>query len=98
MSTPVTIQPVAQNDISEAYLWYEHKQVGLGDRFIEEVERVLSRIAESPTLYACVRGDVRRATTHTFPYVIYYSVLADSVEVIAVLHGSRKPSVWKRRI
>lgn len=98
MSAAVVLQSAARDDLAEAYAWYEEKQVGLGNRFVDEVDRVLERIAESPNLYALVRGNVRRATVRTFPYVIYYSATADTVEVIAVLHGSRKPATWKRRL
>jgi plasmid stabilization system protein ParE len=33
-----------------------------------------------------------------FRYVVYYVVFGDRVEVIAVLHGARDPSVWQSRL
>jgi plasmid stabilization system protein ParE len=33
-----------------------------------------------------------------FPYVVYYRVHPDRIEVIAVLHGSRHPRTWRGRI
>jgi plasmid stabilization system protein ParE len=33
-----------------------------------------------------------------FPYVVYYKVVEDEIVVIAVLHGSRDPEEWQRRI
>lgn len=41
--------------------------------------------------------DVRFCRTRRFPYVVYYRVKADRVEVLAVLHGRRDPADWKRR-
>jgi hypothetical protein len=32
-----------------------------------------------------------------FPYVVYYRIAGDVVEVIAVQHGSRSPRGWRSR-
>jgi plasmid stabilization system protein ParE len=45
-----------------------------------------------------VLGDVRRGKLRTFPYLIYYRVLSDRSEVIAVLHASRDPKGWQERV
>jgi plasmid stabilization system protein ParE len=42
--------------------------------------------------------DVRAARLRKFRYVVYYVVLTDHVEVLAVLHGSRDESTWKSRV
>ena len=38
-----------------------------------------------------VLRDVRRGKLRRFPYVVYYRVLTDRIEVIGILHGSRDP-------
>jgi len=48
-------------------------------------------------LYAAIHRDTRRAKVRKFPYNVFFRVQADRVEVIAVLHGRRDPSVWKGR-
>jgi hypothetical protein len=56
---------------------------------------------ELPQRLSCiplVLKGVRRTKLPGFPYLTYYRVLSDRVEVIAVLHGSRDPSVWQGRI
>jgi plasmid stabilization system protein ParE len=40
---------------------------------------------------------VRAARLKQFRYIVYFIVLADRVEVLAVLHGARDPSSWKSR-
>jgi plasmid stabilization system protein ParE len=40
---------------------------------------------------------MRRTKLHRFPYVVYYRTLADLIEVIGVLHGSRDPQIWQDR-
>jgi plasmid stabilization system protein ParE len=36
--------------------------------------------------------------TRLFPYCIYFSVEADAIVVLAVLHSARDPEEWQRRI
>ena len=49
----------AEEELTEAALWYEAKQQGLGVRFRDEIAHVVSRIAEDPTLW---RGDEKAGT------------------------------------
>lgn len=57
----------------------------------------LDGISQFPELYALLWQDVRAAPIRRHPYVIYYRVLADRVEVFAVLHARRDPSEWQSR-
>ena len=50
-----------------------------------------------PEMYAAAFRGVRPAKLRRFPYVVYYRVLADRIEVLAVLHGSRDPRIWQGR-
>jgi plasmid stabilization system protein ParE len=58
---------------------------------------VLTRIEKMPELYGKVWQDVRAARLKQFRYIVYFIVLADRVEVLAVLHGARDPSSWQSR-
>lgn len=97
MSLPIVLRPEAQTDLLEARDWYEQQGPGLGDGFAEAVDEMFARIEEMPELYAVMLRDVRRGKLRRFPYVVYYRVLTDRIEVIAVLHGSRDPKVWQDR-
>jgi toxin ParE1/3/4 len=97
MSLPIVLRPEAQMDLLEARDWYEQQCPGLGDAFAERVDEMFARIEEMPELYAAMLRDVRRGKLRRFPYVVYYRVLADRIEVIGVLHGSRDPKVWQDR-
>lgn len=97
MSLPITLRPQAQDDLLEARDWYERKSVGLGDDFAAKVEELLSRIQLMPELYAATYRNVRQAKLRRFPYVLYYRVLTDGIEVLAVLHGGRDPRIWRSR-
>jgi toxin ParE1/3/4 len=70
---------------------------GLGLEFLAAIEDVFDRIQATPELYAGEYKGIRRTVTKRFPYVVYYRLLVESVEVLAVLHGSRNSSHWRRR-
>jgi len=97
MSLPIVLRPEAQTDLLEAREWYEQQRRGLAEAFVDRVDEMFSRIREFPELYAVVLRDVRRGKLRKFPYVVYYRVLADRIEVIGVLHGSRDPRIWQDR-
>ncbi|MBX6316080.1 MAG: type II toxin-antitoxin system RelE/ParE family toxin [Isosphaeraceae bacterium] len=54
-------------------------------------------MAATPKLFGVIWEDVRACRVGRFPFVVCYRVLADCVEVLAVLHGSRNPSEWQSR-
>jgi toxin ParE1/3/4 len=97
MTRPVIIRPEAKQDIAEGYDWYEGRQEGLGAEFLTAVNELFAQIRETPELYAPEFKAVRRASLDRFPYVIYYRIDGESLEVIAVLHGGRNPRRWRSR-
>lgn len=97
MSFPLVIRPEAETDLVNARDWYETRQLDLGNEFLTEIDQVFDRIQEQPVLYAEEYKDVRRVGLSRFPYVVYYRIVEETVEVIAVLHGSRDPNHWKSR-
>jgi toxin ParE1/3/4 len=97
MSHPLIIRPEAEQDMAEGRDWYEGQKEGLGVEFLTAVDDVFDRIRETPELYTPEYKSVRRAGLHRFPYVVYYRIVADTVEVIAVQHGSQSPRRWRSR-
>ena len=92
------IRPAAGSDLRDAIRWYDEESPGLGDRFLDDLRGTQARIREMPLQFPDV-GGARRALLHTFPYAIYFVLLApDRAVVLAVIHQQRNPSVWRRRI
>jgi len=85
-------------DVSSARRWYENQQARLGSSFAQSLSATVKRIQGMPRMYVTVFKGVRRAKLRKFPYVIYYRLLPESVEVLAVLHGNRHPDIWQRRV
>jgi toxin ParE1/3/4 len=93
----VVYLPGARDDIDIAYISYEQRQAGLGDRFVETVRDQVARIQTNPSLYGVVYQDVRAAPMRRFPYVVYYRAEVGRVVIVAVQHGSRNWSNWQSR-
>jgi len=91
-------EPRADLDIEAAFHWYEKQQSGLGLEFLDELRLAYNRIVEGPLKYPHLRSGVRRALLKRFPYVVYFSVEPIAMIVLAVLHASRDPAEWQRRI
>jgi len=79
------IDPQALAEADTAARWYEEHRPGYGDRFREEVDRVLSRITDHPTGYQILNGQYRRAFTRRFPFVVVYRVRCATIHVVGVM-------------
>ena len=97
MSLPIALRAEAEAEFDEAFDWYDAQGAGLGAAFAAEVQRVLDRVAANPFMHGTVLADIRKAVVRRFPYCVFYRPHSDRVEVIAVFHTSRDPSVWQDR-
>jgi toxin ParE1/3/4 len=97
MSLPVVLRPGASRDVEEARDYLDSQRIGLGQAFLDRLNEELARIGALPEMYGFVWRNVRAAKLQQFTYVVYYRVFADRVEVLAVMHGSRRSSSWKSR-
>ena len=95
---PVVFRPEAAVDVIEARKWYDNQQTGLGDDFGNALADIVERVQAMPRMYVIVLENVHRAKVRRFPYLLYYRVLEDRIEVLAVLHSSRDPRLWHQRV
>jgi toxin ParE1/3/4 len=97
MSARIVLRPEAEADLLAALDWYEQQRAGLGEEFAKAVDQIFARIEAMPELYGVVRRNVRRRKLRRFPYLLYYRVLSNRIEVIAILHARRDEGVWQER-
>ena len=53
--------PQIKYDLQGGYDWYEAHSMGLGERFLSEVQRTMERVRENPKLFAELHRGIRRA-------------------------------------
>ena len=85
-------------DVEAAFDWYEGEEPGLGFEFLEQLRTSYKRILDHPLEYQHLRSGIRRALTRRFPYAIYFSIEAEMIVILGVLHTARDPEEWQRRI
>jgi plasmid stabilization system protein ParE len=98
MAAELTLAPEAQDDIDEAYAWYEGRRVGLGEEFLGAVDACIQAICRTPEMHAKVHEDYRRGLVRRFPYAIFYEYAGGTVTVYSVFHTSQNPDKWRKRL
>ena len=91
MTLDVVLRPEAQDEIREAFEWYETSVPGLGDRFLAELDNVFLLVAKNAALFPSAFG-FRRAVVRRFPYCVYFRESDGKAIVVAVFHGRRNPT------
>ena len=84
--------------MTEASLFYEAASSDLGDDYLDDVQRVIDAVCESPSLGLGIGGKFRRAILHRFPFSLIYSVESDAILIVAVAHQRRHPDYWRNRL
>jgi toxin ParE1/3/4 len=93
----VVSHPEADEELEAAALWYEERQPGLGEVFLDQFEHTLHRAVAEPERWRKIRGDNRKLNFQQFPYAIIYSVQGEVLHLKAVMHLRRRPFYWKDR-
>ncbi|HBL10413.1 MAG TPA: recombinase [Cyanobacteria bacterium UBA11162] len=92
------ILPEAEQDVAQAYIWYEEQELGLGEEFFRCVDACIQLIRRNPDLYQVAHENYRRAVVRRFPYVVFYEHSDTTVIVYAVFHCSQDPKKWRSRL
>jgi plasmid stabilization system protein ParE len=98
MAVELVLAPEAEQDIDEAYAWYERQGVGRGENFLSRVDACIQGILRNPEGHAVVHEHYRRALVRRVPYAVYYEYVNDVVTVYCIFHTARDPNKWKQRL
>ena len=77
-----------------AFDWYYERSPSAANVFLEELSRSISRICEDPKRWPKYDKTCRRYIFPRFPFQIIYRFKDNTVEVVAVAHGRRRPNYW----
>ena len=100
--TTYGFHPEARLEYAEAAQYYSREApLGAAEAFATAVECAVDGILAAPTRWRTVEEPaIRRYVFRRFPFVLYYRWEADRnhVTIYAIMHCSREPGYWKRRI
>ena len=91
---------LAHKEYIEAFEWYELSQPGLGDRFMNCVEKKLSQISDHPEYYSKKDGNFRETKVENFPYIIAFEFFKrkELIHIAAIYHSRRNPKRKYRKM
>lgn len=81
MAAKLIIAPEAEQDIEEAYAWYEGRRVGLEEEFMSCDDACIQAITRTPQMHDAYYETYRRGLARRFPYLVFYEHTEDTVTV-----------------
>lgn len=97
MSYTLTIAEAAENDIRQAYLWYEKQQGSLGSTLEKHLSKAVKSIIDNPLKSQIRYGTTRVFFLKKFPYGIHFNVTNKHILIVAFFHTSQSPEKWESR-
>ena len=92
------IHPEAANETVDAALFYKRRDPEVSRRFRTEVYAAIERARSQPLVYRVFEEDLRKVRVERFPYAVVFRLTSnDTLQVLAVAHGSRELGYWKDR-
>ena len=93
----------AKLELQTAANWYDDRERGLGEEFVELVEEAVGLILEWPRIAPVFPGwdrtpAVRTQAVARFPFRVLYYLTNTEVVIVAVAHNRRKPGYWTDRV
>jgi plasmid stabilization system protein ParE len=98
MPADLVLTPEVEQDILDAYAWYEQRRSGLGEEFLTSVEACFERLCRFPVASPIVYEGYRRSLIRRFPYGVFYEFADQRITVYAVFHTARDPEKWRQRL
>ena len=87
----IEITEEAEAELDESYYWYQDQSYGLGDRFLEAIQRCLEKIDQYPETFRVFYRSQRQAQVQGFPFIVLFEIRGTVILVHAVFHTRRDP-------
>jgi toxin ParE1/3/4 len=96
MTFDLRFAPRVWPEIAEAIAWHEEQRTGRGAELAAVLEQAFEEIGTWPERWPLWKPSLpyRRRVLLDFPYLVFYTVELDVVEVLAVAHAKRRPGYW----
>lgn len=80
-----------ENDLTNAFFWYESKSKGLGYEFLRMFEAAAGLLSQMPLINKKSNSGFRRILISRFPFSIYYTLDRKVITVYGAFHCARDP-------
>ena len=97
MPRPVEVHPEAILEAQAAYRWYRNRSDAAAEAFLSELDRAIELISQSPIRWPIYLHGTRYFLLRRFPFAVVYRELGETLQIVAIAHGRRRPGYWKGR-
>jgi plasmid stabilization system protein ParE len=91
MMYKIILDQRAIQEADDAYVYYEGKQIGLGEKFKKELENTIKYVCANPKHFKKIKRESRQALINRFPYLVIYEIFDEVILISAIFHASRNP-------
>lgn len=91
----IQLSEEASTDLAKGILFYETQARGLGAKFLQTMESAIESLRRYGGIHARDNG-YQRLLVRKFPFAIYYQIVDEDIEIVAVIDG-RRDSDWIAR-
>lgn len=91
MNYKLEIKEEANLEIITAYLYYEKLQEGLGERFLNHLDKYMDWIQTNPKHFPLKKSPYRDAWIKKYPYVLIYEIIENKVILYSVFNTWQNP-------
>ena len=93
----VIIRISAENDIREIFNWYEDQLEGLGEEFLEDLQKTIPYLEKYPKSFRFKYKNFRTISLSKFPYLVYFRIQKQSIVIQKIGHAHRNKRKLKLR-
>ncbi|MBI3644355.1 MAG: type II toxin-antitoxin system RelE/ParE family toxin [Acidobacteriales bacterium] len=95
---PLEIHAAALAELKSAVSWYLERNQTAALNFVSELDRALDRVLKSPGRWPAGERATRKFVLQRFPFAVIYRETEETIQVLAIAHGHRRPGYWKERL
>jgi len=96
--TPIRYHEAAEVELMEKIGYLELRAKGPGRRFLTEIRRAESVIAEFLESGEEILAGLRKVMVRKFRHSLVYTIEEDGLLILAVAHHARRPGYWIGRL
>jgi mRNA-degrading endonuclease RelE of RelBE toxin-antitoxin system len=93
MTYNLIVTEEADYETTDAYLYYEEQQEGLGERFLYELNKQYNQLLKNPEYYGYLSGGItdhlRKVQVKDFPFLVIYHIKSDDIIIYSVHNTSK---------
>ena len=87
----------AAEEAEAAQEWYAERSPAAAAAFLLELNHAVQGVAEGPERWPLHDQNIRKYVFPKFPFILFYKLTEEKIQIIAVAHSKRRPRYWRNR-